>query len=212
MAGETVITVIGNLTSDPELRFTPSGSGSSELHHCFHPADLRPPVQRVEGRGNAVPPRVGVARSCRERRRDPDQGHARDRSGPAEVAVPTKPKKAKSAPSSSSRSMKSAPRCATPPPRSPAPSAPAVGAAAASAAARRRWLSAAATQRRPEPVAVGAATAGGQQSPGTPGMILGRTGRRQLRRLGQRPGFRRTSLLNNIITTIPRKISTGSTR
>jgi single-strand DNA-binding protein len=26
MAGETVITVIGNLTNDPELRFTPSGS------------------------------------------------------------------------------------------------------------------------------------------------------------------------------------------
>src|ERR1051325_100873 len=26
MAGETVITVIGNLTDDPELRFTPSGA------------------------------------------------------------------------------------------------------------------------------------------------------------------------------------------
>lgn len=26
MAGETIITVIGNITSDPELRFTPSGS------------------------------------------------------------------------------------------------------------------------------------------------------------------------------------------
>ena len=26
MAGETVITVVGNLTNDPELRFTPSGS------------------------------------------------------------------------------------------------------------------------------------------------------------------------------------------
>ena len=26
MAGDTVITVIGNLTSDPELRFTPSGA------------------------------------------------------------------------------------------------------------------------------------------------------------------------------------------
>ena len=26
MAGETIITVIGNLTSDPELRFTPSGA------------------------------------------------------------------------------------------------------------------------------------------------------------------------------------------
>ena len=27
MSGETVITVVGNLTSDPEIRFTPSGAG-----------------------------------------------------------------------------------------------------------------------------------------------------------------------------------------
>jgi single-strand DNA-binding protein len=27
MAGDTVITVVGNLTADPELRFTPSGAG-----------------------------------------------------------------------------------------------------------------------------------------------------------------------------------------
>lgn len=27
MAGETLLTVVGNLTSDPELRFTPSGAG-----------------------------------------------------------------------------------------------------------------------------------------------------------------------------------------
>ncbi|MGR7002782.1 single-stranded DNA-binding protein [Yinghuangia aomiensis] len=27
MAGETVITVVGNLTADPELKFTPSGAG-----------------------------------------------------------------------------------------------------------------------------------------------------------------------------------------
>ncbi len=26
MAGDTVITLIGNLTADPELRFTPSGA------------------------------------------------------------------------------------------------------------------------------------------------------------------------------------------
>ena len=26
MAGETIITVVGNLTADPELRFTPSGA------------------------------------------------------------------------------------------------------------------------------------------------------------------------------------------
>lgn len=31
MAGETTITVIGNLTSDPELRFTPSGSAVANL-------------------------------------------------------------------------------------------------------------------------------------------------------------------------------------
>ena len=26
MAGETIITLVGNLTADPELRFTPSGA------------------------------------------------------------------------------------------------------------------------------------------------------------------------------------------
>ena len=31
MAGETVITVVGNLTSDPELRFTPNGASVSNF-------------------------------------------------------------------------------------------------------------------------------------------------------------------------------------
>lgn len=31
MAGETVITVIGNLTADPELRFTPSGAAVAKF-------------------------------------------------------------------------------------------------------------------------------------------------------------------------------------
>ncbi|MEU3656473.1 single-stranded DNA-binding protein [Streptomyces sp. NPDC032161] len=31
MAGETVITVAGNLTADPELRFTPSGAGVAKF-------------------------------------------------------------------------------------------------------------------------------------------------------------------------------------
>jgi single-strand DNA-binding protein len=31
MSGETVITVIGNATSDPELRFTPSGAGVAKF-------------------------------------------------------------------------------------------------------------------------------------------------------------------------------------
>ncbi|MGZ9830178.1 single-stranded DNA-binding protein, partial [Tsukamurella ocularis] len=31
MAGETTITIIGNLTADPELRFTPSGAAVSNF-------------------------------------------------------------------------------------------------------------------------------------------------------------------------------------
>jgi len=31
MAGETTITIVGNLTADPELRFTPSGAGVSDF-------------------------------------------------------------------------------------------------------------------------------------------------------------------------------------
>ena len=31
MAGETIITVVGNLTNDPELRFTPSGSAVANM-------------------------------------------------------------------------------------------------------------------------------------------------------------------------------------
>ena len=31
MAGETTITIVGNLTDDPELRFTPSGAAVANL-------------------------------------------------------------------------------------------------------------------------------------------------------------------------------------
>ena len=37
MANDTVIIVVGNLTADPELRFTPSGRGGRELHRRLHP-------------------------------------------------------------------------------------------------------------------------------------------------------------------------------
>jgi single-strand DNA-binding protein len=37
MAGETVITVIGNLTSDPELRFTPSGAAVANFRVASTP-------------------------------------------------------------------------------------------------------------------------------------------------------------------------------
>ncbi|GAB3289111.1 single-stranded DNA-binding protein [Parasphingorhabdus pacifica] len=37
MTGETVITVIGNLTADPELRFTPSGAAVANLTVANNP-------------------------------------------------------------------------------------------------------------------------------------------------------------------------------
>ena len=37
MAGETVITVIGNLTADPELRFTPSGAAVAKFRVASTP-------------------------------------------------------------------------------------------------------------------------------------------------------------------------------
>src|SRR3712207_8237724 len=40
MAGETVITVIGNLTSDPELRWTPSGAAVANFTIASTPRPL----------------------------------------------------------------------------------------------------------------------------------------------------------------------------
>ncbi|MCW2674197.1 MAG: single-stranded DNA-binding protein [Frankiales bacterium] len=40
MAGETVITVVGNLTGDPELRFTPSGAAGASFTVASTPRTL----------------------------------------------------------------------------------------------------------------------------------------------------------------------------
>jgi single-strand DNA-binding protein len=40
MAGDTVVTVVGNLTSDPELRFTPSGAAVSNFTVASTPRTL----------------------------------------------------------------------------------------------------------------------------------------------------------------------------
>src|SRR3954463_11255129 len=40
MAGETVITVVGNLTDDPELRFTPSGAAGAKFRLASTPRTL----------------------------------------------------------------------------------------------------------------------------------------------------------------------------
>ena len=37
MAGDTVITIIGNLTADPEMRFTPSGAAVASFTIAWTP-------------------------------------------------------------------------------------------------------------------------------------------------------------------------------
>ena len=34
-AGDINVTVVGNLTNDPELRFTPSGAAVASFHRCY---------------------------------------------------------------------------------------------------------------------------------------------------------------------------------
>ena len=48
MAGDTVITVVGNLTGDPELRFTPNGA--AELTLRSHPPRAILIAHRVNGK------------------------------------------------------------------------------------------------------------------------------------------------------------------
>src|SRR5204863_365589 len=61
MAGETVITVVGNLVDDPELRFTPSGAAVAAR------ATTRGPLRLRSGAASRPLPRVGarVAASLR---------------------------------------------------------------------------------------------------------------------------------------------------
>jgi single-strand DNA-binding protein len=48
MAGETVITVVGNLTDDPELRFTPSGAAVASFTVASTPRTLNRQTQQWE--------------------------------------------------------------------------------------------------------------------------------------------------------------------
>ena len=69
MAGDTTITVIGNLTDDPELRFTPSGAAVAKFTRRVDAPDVRPADRRVEGRRGAVPALQRLAAGGGERRR-----------------------------------------------------------------------------------------------------------------------------------------------
>ena len=42
MSADTTITVVGNLTADPDLRFTASGVAVAGVHRRLHPPGVRP--------------------------------------------------------------------------------------------------------------------------------------------------------------------------
>ena len=46
MANETITTVVGNLTADPELRFTPSGAAVANFTVAATPRMLGTPMAR----------------------------------------------------------------------------------------------------------------------------------------------------------------------
>ena len=65
MAGETVITVVGNLTGDPELRFTPSGAAVANFTVASTPRTLNKQTNEWED-GEALFLRCSIWRQAAE--------------------------------------------------------------------------------------------------------------------------------------------------
>lgn len=65
MAGETTITVVGNLTGDPELRFTPSGAAVANFTIASTPRTLNRQTQQWED-GDAMFLRCNIWRQAAE--------------------------------------------------------------------------------------------------------------------------------------------------
>ena len=66
MAGEPSITLIGNLTGDPELRFTPSGAAVANFTDRLDPADAGPAVQTSGRTASPSSSRCSVWRQAAE--------------------------------------------------------------------------------------------------------------------------------------------------
>ena len=65
MAGETIITVVGNLTADPELRFTPSGAAVANFTVASTPRTLNKQTNEWED-GEALFLRCSIWRQAAE--------------------------------------------------------------------------------------------------------------------------------------------------
>ncbi len=87
MAGDTYITVVGNLVDDPELRFTPSGAAVANFRIASTP-------RTFDRQTNEWKDGEGLFLSCSVWRRAaenvagvPPEGHAGHRAGAARVAL-----------------------------------------------------------------------------------------------------------------------------
>ena len=103
------ITVVGNLTADPELRFTPSGCRCRQLHRGRHPRTF----DRQTGEwkdGEALFMRCNVWRQAAENVAETLTRGMRVMVPAGCASGPSRPARVRSAPSSSSRSTRSAPR------------------------------------------------------------------------------------------------------
>ncbi len=144
MAGDTVITVIGNLTADPELRWTQSGARSPISR--WPPPPEPTTVTPVSG-ATATPSSCAAPCGARPLRTSPSRC-VRACASSFRVASPsarTTPSRVNVARSLSCRSTRSAPPCAAHARRSPAPPPPVAAATSPTTAASSR----AATSRQP---------------------------------------------------------------
>ena len=86
MAGETTITVIGNLVDDPELRFTPSGAPVANFRIASTPRTFDRQTNEWKD-GDTLFLACAVWRQAAENVAESLQkGHARDRPGSPQVA------------------------------------------------------------------------------------------------------------------------------
>ena len=129
-AGDTQITIAGNLVDDPELRFTPAGAAGGAVPGGLDAAVPRQLHGGVEGRRQPVPDLQRVAAGGGERGREPDSAGCGSSSRGGCGSGRMRPRKARSGPSTRSRSTTSAPRCGTPRPRSTGSPGPVPGTAA----------------------------------------------------------------------------------
>ena len=147
MAGETTITVVGNLTADPELRFTQSGAAVASFTVASTPRTFD--KQSGEWKdGEALFLRCNVWRQVAENVAESLTRGSRVLVSGRCASVPSKRRKARSALSWSLRSTRSAPRCATRPRRSTRSAVETAAVAAASAAAAVSSLVAAVAHRQ----------------------------------------------------------------